>query len=69
MIGLSLDPPPRLLASPRRVIDPHLVIRAEPCACGADVVQIAGEDPATAVRRHQALEAHWLWRQLLEAEP
>lgn len=67
-MSLSLDPSARQLTNPGRVIDPHLVIRREPCACGADVVQLAGEDPATAVRRHQRTEPHWIWRQLLEAE-
>ena len=42
MTALSLEPPARLQTRPDRVIDPHLVLRSEPCACGAHVAQLAG---------------------------
>ena len=64
MTALSLEPPARLQTRPDRVIDPHLVLRSEPCACGAHVAQLAGERVETAVKRHQRTTEHALWREL-----
>lgn len=59
-----LESYPRL---PYRGEDGRAVLRRERCACGADVEQLSGEDPMTAVQRHNAAADHLLWRRDREA--
>ena len=39
------------------------VVRREPCACGADVVQRQSEDVPEAVQRHNETPPHHAWRE------
>lgn len=42
------------------------IVRTEPCACGTDVRQRAGETEGAVVAAHQRVRAHRAWRERIE---
>lgn len=69
-LGLAMAPAPPLeaYARPSRLSERTLmrsyrpeVIRREPCACGPEIVQRAGEDVADVVADHVRTVAHAAW--------
>jgi len=40
----------------------RFVIRREPCECGEEAVQLAGDDIRRAAETHNAGESHQAWR-------
>ena len=68
LVAVVLAPPLEGYRRIRTAPEPELfpprqaVVRREPCACGSDVVQRAGEDVPAAVSAHNGAAAHRAWR-------